>query len=141
MAKYSYTKKTPKNPESWIDCLQLVSPVATASSNYTEIHFTQPKSAEVAKMARPHVTFVSGVGTTHWYLVPKEGKWVPELGGKFTDRAQVGEGEIAQNVTNDAVSLDFIRAPASSKQVDDDGFTTVESRGNRKARVATSWQK
>ena len=91
-------------------------------------------------MSRPHVTFVSGVGTTHWYLEAREGKWVAELGGKFTDRAQKGEGVIAQNVTDDAVSLDFIRAPASAKQVDDDGFTTVESSRNRKVRVATSWK-
>ncbi len=63
-------------------------------------------------------TFVSG-GRNHPLVsrahLKKRGKWIAELGGKFTDRAQEGEGKIAQNVTDDAVSLNFIRAPASLK--------------------------
>lgn len=140
MATYTYTKKVPTNAASWIECLRLVSPIATASSSYTEIHFTEPKATSTQAMAMPHVTFIRGSTKTHWYLQVSGGKWVAALGGKNTDQALEGEGKIAQTVVDDAVGLNYIRAPAPSTVVDDDGFTQVESKGNRKARVRGSWQ-
>ncbi len=140
MANYSYTKRTPQNAESWIDCLRIVSPVSAASSSYSEIHFTQPKEAVAASMAMPHVTFERGGTKTHWYLHPSDGSWVARLGGKNTDRALPGEGTIAQNVTDDVVALNFIKPPASAKLKDDDGFETVETRKGRNQRVKKSWQ-
>jgi len=140
MANYSYLKNVPQNPESWIDCLQVVSPVTAASSSHTEIHFTQPKQAVAAAMAMPHVTFDQGGTKTHWYLKPGNGKWNVELGGKNTDRALPGESAIAQKVADDAVLLNFINPPAARKLVSDDGFETVESKKGRNQRVKTSWQ-
>ena len=76
MAKYTY-KETNKssNDASWIAKLQRINPVSLASSHHTEIHFTQPKEAEVQAVLRPHVTFVSSSGKTHWYLKNSGGKY------------------------------------------------------------------
>jgi len=140
MANYSYTKRVPQNAESWIDCLRIVNPVSSASAQYREIHFTQPKEAIAAAMAMPHVTFERGAGKTHWYLKAGDGKWLAQLGGKNTDSALPGESAIAQKVADDAVTLNYIKAPAANTMVDDDGFTTVESDKNRRNRVKKSWK-
>lgn len=140
MAKYSYKKKVPASAESWIECLRLVDPVSIASNSYGEIHFTEPKATSTQAMAMPHVTFIRGSTKTHWYLQVSDGKWVAALGGSNTSQALEGEGAIAQNVVDDAVGLNYIRAPAPSTLVDDDGFTTPESRSGRRSRVRGSWQ-
>jgi hypothetical protein len=139
MANYSYTKKT-TSAASWIECLRLVSPASSASSSYSEIHFTEPKAATTAAMQAPHVTFIRGSIKTHWYLKAVSGKWSAQLGGSNTTQALTGEGAIAQNVVDDAVQLNYIAAPAPSVLVSDDGFTTPETRGGRRARVKKSWQ-
>lgn len=141
MANYSYRKRVPQNAESWIDCLQIVNPTSAASASYSEIHFTQPKEAVAAAMAMPHVTFERNGSKTHWYLKPGNAKWTAELGGKNTDQALAGEGAIAQKVADDALALNFIKAPAAKTLVDDDGFQTVESKKGRHQRVQTSWKK
>lgn len=139
MANYTYTKKI-TSAASWIECLRLVSPASSASSSYTEIHFTEPKVASSASMAMPHVTFIRGTIKTHWYIKPSGGKWVAELGGASTSQALEGEGGIAQNVTDDMVLLNHIAKPAPAVIVSDDGFTSVESRGGKRARMRTSYK-
>jgi len=141
MPNYTYKSKTPKNADSWIDTLRIVSPATAASAQYNEIHFTQPKAALVAALARPHVTFEQGGNVkTHWYLAVSGSRWVVNLGGSNTHRALDGEGAIAQKVADDAVALNFIKPPAAATLIDDDGFATVESKKASKNRVAKSWK-
>jgi hypothetical protein len=140
MANYSYTSRAPRDPKDWLECLRIVTPVSSASSEYNEIHFTQPKKAVASAMTMPHVTFERDGVTTHWYLKPGDGKWVAQLGGKNTDSALAGEGTIAQNVADDAVALNYINPPAARVLEDEDGFKTAESRGGRRNRVKKSWK-
>jgi hypothetical protein len=140
MANYTY-KVTSKasNAASWIDKLQRINPVSLASSHHTEIHFTQPKAAEVQAVLRPHVTFISAAGTTHWYLKNSGGKYTVEKGSSVVE-AQVNEEEIAKKVISDAVELNWILAAQPTKVVDDDGFQTAESSRGRRKRMQTGWQ-
>ena len=140
MANYTY-KVTDKgsNAESWIDKLQRINPVSLASPHHTEIHFTQPKAAEVQSALRPHVTFISASGRTHWYMKNSNGKYTVEQGSSVVD-AQANEAKIAQNVINDAVELNWIRAAQPTAVVDDDGFQTAESSRGRRKRMQTGWQ-
>lgn len=140
MAHYTY-RKVAKTNHAWIDCLRIVDPTNTASPSYTEIHFTEPKKALVAMMTRPHVTFQRGAKSTHWYLVPRSDSWGVELGGKNTDLALKGEGEIAQKVVDDAVALNYINKPAPTKLVDKEGFQMAENRKQSKARVVKSYKR
>jgi hypothetical protein len=140
MAKYTYkvTNKA-RNAESWIDKLQRIDPVSLASAHHTEIHFTQPKDAEVQAVLRPHVTFVSATGRTHWYLKNSGGKYTVERDDTRI-AAHINEATIAQNVIDDAVALTWIKAAQPTVLKDNDGFVTSESRKGRRGRLQTGWQ-
>ena len=140
MAKYTY-KETNKssNDASWIAKLQRINPVSLASSHHTEIHFTQPKEAEVQAVLRPHVTFVSASGKTHWYLKNSGGKYGVERDDTRV-AAHPNEATIAQNVIDDAVALTWIKAAQPAKLEDAEGFVTPESKKGKRGRMQTGWQ-
>ena len=133
MANYSYRRANKRN-HKWIACLRIVDPISQAGTLWTEIHFTEPKAALVQANLRPHVTFVSSAGTSHWYLRNAGGTWTVDYGN---GRAQEGEAEIAKKVVDDAVANNWIRAAPPTKIVDDEGFSTVETKKGKRGRMQT----
>ena len=136
MANYSY-RRVPKDRHKWIACLRVVNPPTQAGAHWSEIHFTEPKAACVQANLRPHVSFVSSSGTSHWYLRNAGGSWVVEYGN---GRTQEGEGEVAAKVLADALASNWIREAPAAVLVDDGGFQTVESKGGRRGRMQKGWK-
>jgi hypothetical protein len=137
MANYNYNEVDYAGEESWIDKLEEIDPTSSASSDYTDIHFTKPKTAAVSAMTHPHVTFVRpGGAKTRWYVSNVGGKW------KFKNVTGVefdGQQEIAEKVLADAEGLNWIRAAPPAKVVDKGGFETVEKKGTKKNRMQTGF--
>lgn len=136
MANYTYRRANKPN-HAWIACLRILEPLSQAGAHWTEIHFTEPKAAAVQANLRPHVSFVSSSGTSHWYLRNDGGRWVVDYGN---GRTQEGEGEIARKVVEDALANNWIRQAPPAVVVDDLGFQAVESRKGRRGRMQTGWQ-
>ena len=137
MANYTYQEKNPRNGNHpWIDKLELIDPVSSASSEYVEIHFTKPKAVTVDALTHPHVTFESDGGSyTRWYMVNKGGSWTWDVNGTEVK----GQQDIADKVRADALALNWIRRAPPPKLVSNDGFTTVENKGKKKTRMQTDY--
>ena len=137
MANYTYDEENPRDgAHPWIDKLELIDPVSAASSDYVEIHFTKPKAVTVDALTHPHVTFDRGGGScTRYYMVNAGGNWTWDVKG----REAKGQKEIADKVRADALDLNWIRRAPPPKQVDDQGFTTIENKGAKKKRMQTDY--
>lgn len=135
MANYTYKAKKYIGTKSWIAMLQEVDPASSASSAYTDIHFTRPKAAVVSTMTHPHITFVGGGGEAHWYLKNTGGKW----GFEATGTTATDQGNIADNILSDALELNWIRPAETATLVDEDGFITPETGKQKKKRMHTKF--
>ena len=130
MANYSYSSRSMGN-HRWIAYLRIVSGNSVSASHWSEIHFTEPKKAQVQASLRPHVTFEQQNGNkSHWYLKNTGGQWDLERGGASSPDAGL-EQTIAYNVLSDALELNWILQAPPSVVTDEEGFVTSESKGRR----------
>jgi hypothetical protein len=154
MAKYTYKETNEwSNYLTWSAKLQRINPVSLASPHHTEIYFTQPMELEFGPVLRPHVTFVSSSGTTHWYVKNSGGKYGVERDDTRV-AAHPNEATIAQNVIDDAVALTWIKPAPPPTLKDGEGFITKfsvnyvnqpmdhfsESRIGQRGRMQTGWR-
>lgn len=140
MANYSYVSRAMRR-HRWIANLRIVNGTSVSASHWTEIHFTEPKKAQVQSNLRPHVTFElrANGNKSHWYLKNAGGSWVLERGGAASPDGQL-EREIAYNVLADALDFNWILQAPPSVVKDDEGFSTVETKRGRRTRMQTQWQ-
>jgi hypothetical protein len=150
MANFTYITKVPNNPDSWIDVLRVVELYFGNLRHYDEIHFTEPKKAQLANNLQPHVTFIrnsfsngnmvnrnaADAIVTHWYLIPSNGHYIAEL-RNFFGKPLTFEESFAQKVIDDAVELGWINPPLGKTTVDEQGFTFRNSKKSQK----TNWKK